>query len=309
MSSFYRFLLDNLGLKALSLLLALLLWFQIAGKETIQSTLSLPVQFVNIPTQLEIANDYDKEVDVIVRSDRRGMTFDDENMAVVVDLSGAGPTPERSFPLGEENIQNRPFGVDILSITPARIRLKLENTLRKYVEVVPRVMGEPAEGFEVTSVHASPVMVSGPESTVEEVTQATTEPIGIDGLISSIVQRSAVDIENPRLRIEPTSVNVVVTIEEERRDVRIRRIPVELQPEGSDAQLLTARIEIRGTVPVSFMGELTAADFQVSVDVGSLEPRQDPYELQPRVEPTEAYLDIFRLSTLNPEIVKVRRIR
>ena len=43
-----EFLFNNIGLKLISLLLALLLWLQVAGQQTVQRTLSLPVEFVNM---------------------------------------------------------------------------------------------------------------------------------------------------------------------------------------------------------------------------------------------------------------------
>ena len=59
---------NNLGLKGISLGLALLVWFQVAGQQTFQQKLTLPVQFVNIPPQTEISNDYEKQVEVVIRS-------------------------------------------------------------------------------------------------------------------------------------------------------------------------------------------------------------------------------------------------
>ena len=43
-----EFLFNNIGLKAISLLLALLLWLQVAGQQTVQQKLDLPVVFVNM---------------------------------------------------------------------------------------------------------------------------------------------------------------------------------------------------------------------------------------------------------------------
>ena len=300
---------NNLGLKGISLGLALLVWFQVAGQQTFQQKLTLPVQFVNIPPQTEISNDYEKQVEVVIRSGRNTPSSGDEDLAVVIDLRDATPGPERLFSLGEENIEDRPSGVEIVSITPNRIRLWLENTVQKSIEVVPELEGELAEGFEVTKVQAPPVVISGPQSRVEKVSEAQTETISVEGLSSTLVRKVSVDIADLALRMDPATVSVVVTIEERRQEVQVRRVLIELLPENIEASLMTRRADLVGTVPLSFEGDLTAADFRATVNVEALEPRQESYEVTPQITVSEQYAGIFRLESVTPENVKVRRIR
>jgi len=300
-------LFNNIGLKAISLLLALLLWLQVAGQQTVQRTLSLPVEFVNMASEMEISNDFERQVDVVLRS-RRG-TPEEGSLTVKIDLRDAVPGAEKSFPLSEDNISDRPPGLEVVSITPSRIRLLLENTVRKSIPVVPELVGDPAEGFQVTKVQAPRVTIIGPQSRIQEVSEAQTEPIEITGLSSSLVRNVAVDIDDLALRMEPASVDVAVTIEEERREVQVRRIPIELVPEGVEATLMTVRVEIVGTVPVSFTDELTTQDFHASVNVEALEPRQESYELVPQITIVDQYAGIFRIQSVIPERIKVRRVR
>jgi YbbR domain-containing protein len=199
--------------------------------------------------------------------------------------------------------------VEVVSISPTSIRLLLENTIRKSIAVVPELVGEPAEGFQVTRVQAPRVTIIGPQSRVQEVSEAQTEPIGITGLSSTLVRNVAVDIGEVALRMEPASVDVIVTIEEERREVQVRRIPIELLPEGVEATLMTRRVEVVGTVPMSFSDELTTKDFQASVNVQALEPRQESYELVPQITIVDQYAGIFRIQSVIPDTIKVRRVR
>jgi len=300
---------NNLGLKAISLLLALLLWLQVAGQQTVQRTLSLPVEFVNMPSEMEISNEYERQVDVVLRSQRSIPNFEEGNLTVKIDLRGAIPGAEKSYPLSAENVSDRPSGLEVVSITPSRIRLLLENIVRKSIDVVPELVGEPAEGFEVTKVQAPQVTIIGPQSRVQEVSEAKTEPIGITGSSSTLVRNVSVDIDDLALRMEPTSVDVVITIEEQRREVQFRRIPIEVVPEDVEATLMTRRVAIVGTVPISFTGELTTQDFQASVNVQALEPRQESYELVPQITIADQYAGIFRIQSVSPERIKVRRVR
>ena len=304
-----EFLFNNIGLKAISLLLALLLWLQVAGQQTVQRTLSLPVEFVNMPSEMEVSNDFERQVEVVLRSRRGTPNFEDGSLTVKIDLRDAIPGAERSFPLSDENISDRPPGLEVVSISPTRIRLLVENTVRKSVEIVPKLVGEPAEGFQVTKVQAPRVTIIGPQSRVQEVAEAQTEPIGITGLSSTLERNVAVDIDDLALRMEPASVDIVITIEEERREVQVRRILVELVPEEVEATLMTRRVEIVGTVPISFTGELTTEDFRASVNVEALEPRQESYDLVPQITIVDQYAGIFRIQSVVPERIKVRRVR
>ena len=49
-----------------------------------------------------------------------------------------------------------PFGVKVVKISPAVLTFHLERTLEKVVPIRPRLLGRPAEGFEVAEVTSEP---------------------------------------------------------------------------------------------------------------------------------------------------------
>jgi YbbR domain-containing protein len=298
---------NNIELKVGSLLLAILLWLQIAG-QPVQKTLLLPVEFVNIPFDMEIANDYEREVEVVIRS-RSTASFDERELAVVVDLRGAESGVERSFPLSSESVLNRPFDVEVLDFAPARIRLQLDNTVEKMIGVVPQIVGHPLDGFEVTNVEVPQVVIRGAESRVENVIEVQTEPIDIEGLASALVQQVVVEFGDSGVRIDPPSVSIVVTIEEERKEVRVRRIPIQLVPEDALARLGARWVEIQGTVPASFMEELRAEDLQAVVNTQALEQRDESYLMTPEIILPAAYDGVLRITSMTPEQVKISKPR
>ena len=308
MNRLREFFVKNLGLKGLALLFAFLLWLQVAGQQTVQRTVTLPVEFVNMPTQLEISNDYEKTVEVAIRSERGATAFNERDMPVVVDLKdAAGGT--KVIRLTGNNIRNKPPGVHILSMTPSRVRLQLDNTLRKIIEVEPELVGRPAEGFEVSKVDVSPseVVISGPESWVQGVSRARTEPIHIDKLSLPLTVTAYVDLENVGLRIEGTaSVQVTVTIEAKRREVRVRGVIVTAIPADSQAAIMTGKVEIIATVPIFFDGKIKAGDLRALVDLVGQESRPEPFEVVPEIEVAQEYEDVFRLKSVFPETIKVK---
>ncbi len=308
MSSLRQFFLKDLGLKGVSLLLAFLLWHQVASQRTVQRTISVPVEFVNMPSDLVISNDHPRRLEVVLRSDRGSANIEERQLTAAVDLKSAIPGI-LEVPITEQNI-SRPSGLEILSIKPSKILLQLEATRRKNVKVDPEVTGEPAPGYELTGIRVIPaqVMISGPESHVQKAKSAHTGIIDMSGRSESFSQTTFVDLDDPQLRIEDAfSVAVAIQIEEKRKSVKVKGVKVVVAPEGTPAKLYTKRIDLDGTVPLSFGGSLDPDLFQGVVDLTNIERRREPYELKPTIVIPERYNSIFRLLGYKPATVKVRK--
>jgi len=114
----------NLGLKALSLFLAIVLWlFVVAGMET-EIGLSLPVVFAHLSPGLTVVNRPPDRIDVRLSGPRiLLMKLNAERLPVLLDLQGAreGTT---TFPAVEMAIRV-PVGVRVTRVTPAAMEVRL----------------------------------------------------------------------------------------------------------------------------------------------------------------------------------------
>ncbi len=300
--------LHNLPLKILSVVLAALLWHQVSSQQTVQREVTIPVEFVNMPLDLEIVNEYVREVDVVVRSDRGGSLIEERQLSAVVDLAQVQAGVEL-VQLTEDNI-SRAAGLEILRINPTQIRLALENTLTKIVKIEPVLTGTPGEGFQLTDVKVVPpeIVVSGPETLIHQVSVAGTGVVDISGATTTVTAQTFVDLDQPRLRIgESASVSVVAVIEEKRRAIRVAGVPVQVRPAGVNFRLYDETVELRGTVPQSFAGQLDPQRFQAVVDIGPLPAASEPHQVKPEVSIPEEYASVFRLESSRPEVVRVRK--
>lgn len=298
---------NNLSLKILAVLLAFLLWIQVASQETVQMTLAAPVEFLDMPTDLEISNDYPREVEVVLQTDRP-KSFETGRISVMIDMRDAA-SGAAVVHLNENNIRGA-RGAEIVSITPARLRLQLEETWSKEVDVKATIVGSPAAGYQVSEVRIIPprVPLSGPQSRIEQVTEAVTEPISIAGLSALLTVQVALDLEDTRLRFGSTDqVTTVIVIDEKRKEVQIRGVTVEVLPEGVPSRLVDRRVSLKGTVPVSYTESLDPALFKVTIDLTDVAPGTTVHELVPQVQIPEEYLDVFRLTEVGPEKVRVKR--
>src|SRR5712692_9360779 len=155
----------HLGLKVLSLGLALLLWMVVSGEETVERGLRVPLERQQVPAGLELLDEVPATVDVRVRGASGALgRVGTGDVVAVLDLRSARPG-RRLFPLTPDQVRG-PFGVDVVQVTPSAVAMAFEPSASREVPVVPAFDGRPAPGYVVGPMTAEPktVEVIGPES-------------------------------------------------------------------------------------------------------------------------------------------------
>lgn len=214
MHSLKHWITHNWFLKIFSLVLATMLWITVASETSSEIGLEVPLEYRNIPAQLEITNDTTNTVEVRLRGSPnliKDMT--PKQVSSVIDLSSMKPG-ETVFPLTSQNVQ-APFGAEVVRVNPSRVRISLERTISKMVPVVPTIQGEPARGFEVGKVLLDPsrIRVEGPENRVNSLDSVSTLPIVVDGKRSNVLQTADLDAPDPQVRLQRgATINVRVEI-------------------------------------------------------------------------------------------------
>lgn len=209
-----HWILRNWFLKILSLLLASLLWAAVSNQASSEIGLDVPLEYRNIPPQLEITGDMTNTIQVRLRGPSnviKGVTAKD--VSTTIDLSKMR-TGEKIVALSPQNVQT-PFGAEVIRVNPSSVRFNLERTVTKTVDVVPTLAGQPMNGFEIGQVSVSPstIEVEGPESRVDMLQSIATTPLRIDRKQSSIEQSADLDVPDPQIRLlHPSAVNVRIEI-------------------------------------------------------------------------------------------------
>jgi YbbR domain-containing protein len=198
-------------LKVVSLILAALLWAAVSNQASSEIGLEVPLEYRNIPLQLEITGDMTNTVQVRLRGSSnviKDVTAKD--VSTTIDLSKMS-TGERIVALSPQNV-NAPFGAEVVRVNPSSVRFNLERTIVKSVPVVPTISGKPAAGYEITQVVMRPstVEVAGPESRINTLSSIATVPIHMEGK-QSLEQMADLDIPDPQIRLQrPSPVSVKV---------------------------------------------------------------------------------------------------
>src|SRR6185436_15256669 len=106
----------HFGLKVWSVVLAVLLWMVVAGEQTVERGLRVPLELQQFPEGLELQGDAPSLIDVRVRGDSSALSrLGPGDIVAVLDLRTARPG-RRLYQITPEQVRV-PFGVQIVQVT------------------------------------------------------------------------------------------------------------------------------------------------------------------------------------------------
>ena len=203
----------NFALKLVSVVLAALLWLIVSGERTVERVLRIPLEYTNIPAQLELVGDPPTVVDVRVRGSSGTLgRLSSGELAAVLDVRSPRPG-QRLYHLTGSEVRG-PFGVDVVQVTPASIALFFEQSSAKTVPVLPVLEGQPAEGYMVEKVTANPskVEIVGPASALKGLESAVTEAVSVEGATQNVVESVTMGPADPSVRLRGPQTLTQVTV-------------------------------------------------------------------------------------------------
>ena len=268
-------------MKLISIALAALLWLVVSGEQIVERALRIPLEFTNLPAELEMVGEPANVVDVRVRGSSGALSrIAAGELVAVIDLKTARPG-QRLFHLTGTDVRV-PFGVEVMQIAPSSLYMTFEPSATKVVPVVPEVEGDPAPGFEIGTVTAEPstVEIVGPTSAVAAMTSAITEPISAAGASGPITESVTVGVSDPTVRLkEPEPVRVIINVSPAQLEWAVANVPVKVL-NGGAATVTPPMITVHVRGPRDAMGA-DAGAFDASVDVSGL--RSGLYQLPVRL--------------------------
>lgn len=274
----------HIGLKVVSIALASLLWVIVSGEQIVERALRIPLEFTNLPGQLEIIGDPPNVVDVRVRGSSGSLSrIAAGELVAIVDLRTARPG-QRLFHITSGDVRS-PFGIDVVQVTPSNVSIRFERSVLKEVPIVPTVEGDPAPGFVVGTVTADPptVEVIGPATALAGLTEAITEPVPVAGASNTVVETATVGSPDPLVRLrQPITARVTVNVTAAPVEWDVRDVQVQVRNAARPVQVQPRQVTLRVRGPGANRDGV-ASDFDASVDVTGLRPGQ--YDLPVRIVP------------------------
>lgn len=177
----------HVGTLLLSFAIASVLWVMAHGTSSIERGVDIPVVFSGIPDELVITDQTADVVNIRVLGSRAALRdVGPAEQEYRIEVSGANPG--LLVHEVEASLIEVPSGVRITSRSPAVIEVQFERRGRKAVRVRADLEGEPAEGFEITSVEVEPprVWLTGARRDVLRLSEVVTETVDVNGLAAPV---------------------------------------------------------------------------------------------------------------------------
>lgn len=276
----------HLGLKTVSVAIAAILWLFVSGDEVVERGLRVPLEFQQFPGGLEMMGEAPSLVDVRVRGASSALSLiGPGDIVAQLDLKSARPG-RRLYQLTPEQVRV-PYGVQVVQVSPTTVALGFEASQAKIVPVVPAVEGDPAPGFVVGQVSVEPptVEVIGPQSAIDRVTEALTEPVNVGGASAAVTDGVTVGFQEAALRMKtPRQARVTVEVipGPVERTLRERPVHIEHLREGLIARPVPHAVDIVLRGSRDGVNRVDGDDVVARVDLTGLGP--GTYTLPVRVE-------------------------
>jgi hypothetical protein len=211
------FLTHNAGFKLLAIALAVWIWYGAAYEPQVAATITVPVQYRNLPKDLEIATGFASAVVVEARGPAgRLRRLSGTDTAVLLDFSTVRQPGERTFAIGVAQIRLPP-DVTLVRALPSQLRFDFERPAQRAIPVTVRFAGALENGLRVASFEEEPkeLVITGPASSVSAVESLETDPLNLTGIKGDFQQAVAVFVSQPGVRFT-TTPRVIVKVHVQR---------------------------------------------------------------------------------------------
>lgn len=234
-----RWFTQNLGNIFLSVLLALTVWVVAvndANPNHVELFRSIPIEFINLPPNMELLDRSATTVDVTVNAPESAFTtLNSRVISATVDLS----QPDATDGVYEVKVSVPDASAHVTSIRPASVRAQLDRTDTIQMPIDVTLIGEPALGYQLGRIISDTgvVTVTGPVSWVGQVARIGGE-FNIQGLrspISDTITLRPFDSEGglvSNVELDPDSVLMSINVN---RDDDFRDLSVKVEYTGTVA--------------------------------------------------------------------------
>jgi YbbR domain-containing protein len=172
----------------------------------------VPIEFSQTPKNLDYTSDEIPQAQVRLRGPARLLRdLQQESVHVVIDLRGAA-SGEHTYDLTAGQVQV-PHDVEVLEVTPTRLRLVFDKPETRQVAIKPRIVGTLPPGHHIESVIAAPAMltITGPARHVDAVESALTDAVDVTGVAGQASFDTRAYLPDPLVHLSGSS-DVRVTV-------------------------------------------------------------------------------------------------
>jgi YbbR domain-containing protein len=212
----WRRLTRNLIWKLASVAVAIGVWLAVASEPDLATIVSVPVEYRNYPSDLEISSNIMSTINVEARGPAgRLASLHDAGISAVIDFGSVTAPGERTFTLGPSSL-NLPVGVNLIRTIPSQLRFTFEQHMTRMLPVDVPLSGTMPPDEQIASIEITPqeLRVGGPQSHVMRATKLVADPVDVSHLTGNTRQTVAVYASDPEVRLlGPPQVTVKIQVQ------------------------------------------------------------------------------------------------
>ena len=208
-------LVENWGIKLISLGLSLMLWFYVTSKGKTEMTLTVPLELRSIPQNMAVVGNVAGSLEVRIQGQERilrDITVA-EKIVGIIDLSMT-KVGENIVHISPDDIK-RPADVTVTHMSLSEMKVKLEPLVRKTFRLKPILHGAPAAGHRLTKIIVTPpkISVEGPESLMTALSVLQTLPIDIQDAKENMTVEPKIDYQGQPVKLLEKNIAIRIIIE------------------------------------------------------------------------------------------------
>jgi YbbR domain-containing protein len=254
----------NLGLKAFSVLLALVMAYAVNSESNAGVvTVVVPLEFQGLPVDRVVTRPAKKSVQVTLK----GPSF------MIGSVASSPPSIKIKLPNQVEDRlpvsykasdMHLPPGVDVLAFDPSEAEVVLESLESKEVRVeVPR-LGQLPLGFTLDGIQISPktIVVRGPRTEVRQLKSIETDPVDLREFEDSRKIELRIRLPGGQTHASTEKVSALVEVSQLPSERIFKGRPVELRglPGLSGVKLIPTEVSVVISAPSDIVEKLEASE-------------------------------------------------
>ncbi len=281
-SFWYRLFRENIGLKIVSLVIAVFLFWVVREDKGQEVDVEVPVVLSNLSEHEVFVGEMPKVLRVRVRDrwSRLARALERKANPYLVDLRGFSDQTVYVFEADRIRQLLGVTGLSIQSVYPSDFVVRTEPKVERVVPVRANFVGKPQEGYEVVTarvrVEPSEVRVWGAKTSVQQVNELFTYPVNLGTLDKDV--RLVVKVQKPAfpfIFLDDEQVTLHIPVQALQGRLNLEEVPVLVKncPEGFACRVEPAsvRVSLHGPKPVLLRVERREVPVEVLVQVGDEE--------------------------------------
>jgi len=239
-------LFDNLGLKFLSMVLAITVFLLVNTDRDREISARVGVSYT-MPDDKVLVSERLDEVRVTIKGPwQRLRRFDERELdRINIDLRRAQSGEVQIRP----DMISLPSGLIVTSISPRTIRVQFDRRIEKIVEISPQLAGRPMHGFVVSEVKPIPATVKlrGAETSLVALTSVRTAEVSVEGRAEAFTADTRVLMPDGVEPVGSAEVALQIGVEEELVTRKLPGLAVHVAGDGIDParwQVTPAQVEV-----------------------------------------------------------------